>query len=98
MTDLLIYIDNTASCLVIFNSEERDVMLEKFWCDMLMEQVQEVVDFNYKFTWLIGSKWVLVDPWSTIAVPNGTHWTDLVLSFWVSLYFFNFPHVLNLRK
>lgn len=25
-------------------------MLEKFWCDILMEQVQEVVDFNYKFT------------------------------------------------
>ena len=46
MTDLLIYIDNTASCLVIFNSEERDVMLEKFWCDILMEQVQEVVGFN----------------------------------------------------
>ena len=70
MTDLLIYIDNTASCLVIFNSEERDVMLEKFWCDILMEQVQEVVDFNYKFTQLIGSKWVLVDPWSTITGPN----------------------------
>ena len=30
MTDLLICIDNTASCLVIFNSEEIDVMLEKF--------------------------------------------------------------------
>ena len=58
MTDLLIYIDNTTSCLVIFNSEERDVMLEKFWCDILMEQVQEVVDFIYKFTQLIGSKWV----------------------------------------
>ena len=58
MSDLLIYIDNTASCLVIFNSEERDVMLEKFWCDILMEQVQEVVDFIYKFTQLIGSKWV----------------------------------------
>ena len=58
MTDLLIYINNTASCLVIFNSEERDVMLEKFWCDILMEQVQEVVDFIYKFTQLIGSKWV----------------------------------------
>lgn len=70
MTDLLIYIDNTASCLVNFNSEERDVMLEKFWCDILMEQVQEVVDFNYKFTQLIGSKWVLVDPWSTITGPN----------------------------
>lgn len=45
-------------------------MLEKFWCDILMEQVQEVVDFNYKFTQLIGSKWVLVDPWSTITGPN----------------------------
>jgi len=94
MTDLLIYVDNTVSCLVIFISVERDVMLKKFWPDILMEQVQEVLDFEYKLTQLIDSKWVVVDPWSTITVPTGRHWTDLVLSFWVSLYFFNFPHVL----
>ena len=40
MTDLLIYIDNTASCSIIFNYEEKDVMLEKFWHDILMEHVQ----------------------------------------------------------
>ena len=47
MTDLLIYVDNTTSCSVIFNSEERDVTLKTFWRDMLMEQVHDVLDFPY---------------------------------------------------
>ena len=60
MTDLLIYVDNTASCSVFFNSEERDVTLETFRCDILMEQVHDVLDFPYKFTRLIQSERVVV--------------------------------------
>ena len=53
VTDLLICIDNIVSCSVIFNYEEKDVMLEKFWHDILIEQFQDVLDSMYKFTWLI---------------------------------------------
>ena len=60
MTDLLIYVVNTASCSVIFNYEEKDVTLEKFRHNILMEQFQDVPDFEYKFTWLIRSERVVV--------------------------------------
>ena len=60
MTDLLIYVDNTASCSVFFNSVERDVTLKTFRRDILMEQVHDVLDFPYKFTRLIRSERVVV--------------------------------------
>ena len=60
MTDLLIYVDNTTSCSVFFNSEERDVTLETFWRDIIIEQVHDVLGFPYKFTRLIRSERVVV--------------------------------------
>lgn len=59
-TDLLLYVDNTAYCSVFFNSEKRDVTLETFQRDILMEQVHDVLHFPYKFTRLIRSERVVV--------------------------------------
>lgn len=58
MSDLLVYVNETVSCSVIFDSS--DVILETFRQEILNTQVDDVLNFPYKFTRSVNNNRVVV--------------------------------------
>ena len=58
MSDLLVYVNETASCSVVI--ENSDVTLHKFRHEILETQVGDVLRFPFKFTRMVNNKRVIV--------------------------------------
>ena len=58
MTDLLVYVNDNASCSIIF--EDANIMLNRFRHDILNEQVDDILTFPYKFMRNTSEKRVVV--------------------------------------
>ena len=55
MAELLIYVNENPTCSVFIEKAE-NMMLDKFRREILDEQVDDLLDFPFKFTWLISNK------------------------------------------
>ena len=58
MSDLLVYVNETVSSSVIFDSSE--VTLETFRHETLDAQVDDVLNFPYKFNGMVNNKHIVV--------------------------------------